>query len=248
MGVGRTARLTLGIELSFINGLDIIRLFDFAEYSGKVFKVVNLYLIFVGALLERFNERIDQLEEIIKQIAIEITTGTFVEKLPPEKVWEKTGDQVNLMLELIKELREYLSVIKPEKLATSEKYISDIYERLDIFKEYLGVEKDAVVGSSSASMEELRKALVNITEFISYCRHVKSEPNEVIDIIINLRQNQAKEQVGVSPERLKVIGDIVKETQDYFHKYREMSVKMENKLEALKTEYEQLVYSLKQKN
>ena len=226
---------------------DIFRLYVFAESSGKVFKVVDIFWIFVGALLERFNERIDQLEDVIKQIAIEITTGTFVEKLPPEKVWEKTGDQVNLMVELIKELREYLFVLKPEKVATSERYITGIYERLDVFKEYLGVEKDAVVGSSSASMDELRKALVNITEFISYCRLIKSEPNEVINTILSLRENQATEQIGVSPEKLRIMGDRVKETQEYLQEYNKMSVQMENKIEALKTEYDRLMYSLKQK-
>jgi len=227
---------------------DVFRLFDLTESSGKVFKVVSLFWIFVGALLERFNERIDQLEDVIKQIAIEITTGTFVEKLPPEKVWEKTGDQVNLMVELIKELREYLFVLKPEKVATSEKYITGIYERLDVFKEYLGVEKDAVVGSSSASMDELRKALVNITEFISYCRRVKNDPNEVISTILDLRDNQASEQVGISSEKLRVMGDRVKETQEYLQEYSKMSAEMENKIEALKTEYDRMVYSMKQKD
>jgi len=227
---------------------DVFRLFDLTESSGKVFKVVSLFWIFVGALLERFNERIDQLEDVIKQIAIEITTGTFVEKLPPEKVWEKTGDQVNLMVELIKELREYLFVLKPEKVATSEKYTTGIYERLDVFKEYLGVEKDAVVGSSSASMDELRKALVNITEFISYCRRVKNDPNEVISTILDLRDNQASEQVGISSEKLRVMGDKVKETQEYLQEYSKMSAEMENKIEALKTEYDRMVYSMKQKD
>ena len=227
---------------------DVFRLFDLTESSGKVFKVVSPFWIFVGALLERFNERIDQLEDVIKQIAIEITTGTFVEKLPPEKVWEKTGDQVNLMVELIKELREYLFVLKPEKVATSEKYITRIYERLDVFKEYLGVEKDAVVGSSSASMDELRKALVNITEFISYSRRVKNDPNEVISAILTLRDNQASEQVGISSEKLRVMGDRVKETQEYLQEYSKMSAEMENKIEALKTEYDRMVYSMKQKD
>jgi len=227
---------------------DVFRLFDLTESSGKVFKVVSPFWIFVGALLERFNERIDQLEDVIKQIAIEITTGTFVEKLPPEKVWEKTGDQVNLMVELIKELREYLFVLKPEKVATSEKYITGIYERLDVFKEYLGVEKDAVVGSSSASMDELRKALVNITEFISYSRRVKNDPNEVISAILTLRDNQASEQVGISSEKLRVMGDRVKETQEYLQEYSKMSAEMENKIEALKTEYDRMVYSMKQKD
>ena len=209
---------------------------------------MELFLISVGALLERFDERIDQLEEVIKQIAIEITTGTFVEKLPPEKVWEKTGDQINLMVELIKELREYLFVLKPEKVATSEKYIIGIYERLEVFKEYLGVEKDAVVGSSSASMDELRKALVNITEFISYCRQVKNSPNEVISAILTLRDNQASEQAGISADKLRVMGDKVKETQEYLQEYSKMSAEMENKISDLKTEYDRVVYSMKQKD
>ena len=42
-------------------------------------------------MLDRFSDRIDELEAVVRKIAVDITTGTFVERLPPGEVWEKTG-------------------------------------------------------------------------------------------------------------------------------------------------------------
>ena len=198
-------------------------------------------------MLDRFSERMDQLEDVIKEIAIEITTGTFVEKLPPEKVWEKTGDRVNLMVELIKELREYLYVLIPEKVPTTQRYVNGIFERLDVFKERLGVEQDSNIGSSSASMEELRNALVNITEFISYCRDIQKEPSEIIYTILELRENQATESPQLSPERLKHLGALMKEAQEQQREYSQASGKMESQLKELKEEYDRIIFSVKKK-
>jgi uncharacterized coiled-coil DUF342 family protein len=198
-------------------------------------------------MLDRFSERTNQLEDVIKDIAIEITKGTFVEKLPPEKVWEKTGDRVNLMVELIKELREYLYLLKPEKVPTTQNQVNSIFERLDVFKEYLGVEQDAVMGSSSASMDELRKALVNISNFINYCKSMHSEPNEVIYTILQLRENQVTDSPQLSPEKLKHLGELMKEAKERHQEYNQMSNKIASQLDEMKEEYDRIIYSVKRK-
>jgi hypothetical protein len=77
----------------------------------------------VGALtLERFEDRIGELEVTIKEIAIDITTGTFVEKLSSGDLWKKLQDRIKLVTELVHELREYLFMIKPERVPTIQRY------------------------------------------------------------------------------------------------------------------------------
>ncbi len=65
-------------------------------------------------MLERFEGRVNELESIVRELAIDITTGTVVDRIPPEKMWEETGERVTIVRELIKELREYITILKPE--------------------------------------------------------------------------------------------------------------------------------------
>ncbi len=104
----------------------------------------------VGALtLERFEDRIGELEATIKEIAIDVTTGTFVEKLSSGDLWEKLQDRVKRVTELINELREYLFMLKPERIPTIQRHTVEIQERLDLFEESLMKN----IGSSEAPQE-----------------------------------------------------------------------------------------------
>ena len=96
--------------------------------------------IFIGEgikLLERFSDRINELETVSREIAIDITTGAIMERLPPQRIWERAGEMVTMVGELIKELREYLFIMKPEKVPTFQRQSVAISERLDRFKEIL---------------------------------------------------------------------------------------------------------------
>ncbi|MFB0557479.1 MAG: hypothetical protein ACETVY_00030 [Candidatus Bathyarchaeia archaeon] len=196
-------------------------------------------------LLERFGDRINELEAVVREIAIEMTTGTFVERLPPERVWDKTGDRITMAGELINELKEYLFMLKPEKVPAIQRQVNSIYERLGIFKEALSEEAADV--KSHVSVDELRQALVDISEFVSLCRAVKSEPSDVIGAIISLREGQRTEAFTVSKERLQHLGDLVKEAQASYREATEVSSRMERQLEAIRSEYERLLTSLMKK-
>lgn len=196
-------------------------------------------------MLDRFDDRINELESVVREIAIEMTTGTFVERLPPERVWDKTGDRITLAGELINELKEYLFMLKPEKVPTIQRQVNSIYERLGIFKEALS--EGAADVKSHVSVDELRQALVDISEFVSLCRAVKSEPSEVIGSIIYLREGQRTEALTLSKERLQQLGDLVKGAQASFREASEASSRMERQLEAIRSEYERLLSSLMKK-
>ncbi|MFQ6053842.1 MAG: hypothetical protein ACE5OO_06430, partial [Candidatus Bathyarchaeia archaeon] len=67
----------------------------------------------------------------MREIAVDIATGTLVERLPPGRIWERVGERVTMVEELLKELREYLSIVKPEKVPTIRRRLASIFERLD---------------------------------------------------------------------------------------------------------------------
>ena len=198
-------------------------------------------------MLNRFGERIDELESFVREIAIEITTGTFVERLPPEKVWEKTGGRIDLVGELIRELREYLAILRPEKVPSIQLQVTKIYERLGVFQDKFKHEVGTPVGIPPVSIDDLRRALVEISEFVSLCRAVKAEPSEVIGTILELREGQRTEEFSLAESRIQRLGDLMREAQAFQRHAAEASRRLENQLEALRSEYESLLASLYKK-
>lgn len=197
-------------------------------------------------MLDRFGDRIDELESIVREIAIDITTGTFVEKLTPQKVWEKTSNRIMMVNELIKELREYLFILKPENVPSIEQQVTGIYERLNLFQETFKTGTSAI-GGSQLSIEELRKALVEVSEFISLCRAVKAEPSEIINEILQLREGKKTEVFAITEAKIQHLGNLVKEAQASYKEAAETIKRLEGHIESLRSEYESLVVSLYKK-
>lgn len=196
-------------------------------------------------VLDRFEDRIDEVEKTIKEMAIDITTGTFVDKLSPEQMWESMEDRVKLVGDLVNELREYLYMLKPERVPSIQRYVTGINERLSLFEEALRGDEGSTQDDSKESVEELRQVLVDITEFISFCRLVKTEPSETINEILVLRANQATDAPPMTQEKMRRLGDLVRDAKASTEESTELLTKMGGQLEAVKAEYERLLYSLK---
>ena len=198
-------------------------------------------------MLERFSDRIGELEAVVREIAIDITTGTIMERLPPNRIWEMAGERVTTVGELFRELREYLSIIKPEKVPTIQRHVVTVNERLELFKETLERGSLDPQEASRRALEELRQALVEISDFLSLCKEIRATPSPVISTVLSLRGGRVSE---VSPEtwaRMEHLSDLVKSTQAAFGDVAELASRMENQLEAIRSEYEKLMFSFRKK-
>lgn len=197
-------------------------------------------------MLERFEGRVNELESVVRELAIDITTGTVVDRIPPEKLWEETGERVNVVRELLKELREYLSILKPEKVPTIQLRVTGIFERLDIFKESL-TQEGAEEGSAKTSIDELRKALEEIAEFTSLCRAIQEDPSEIIQTILELRENQQTDRPPMTPAKMMRLGDLVKNARESQAEITALVAQLEGRLAEVKEEYDELYFSLSRK-
>lgn len=197
-------------------------------------------------MLERFEGRVNELESVVRELAIEITTGTVVDRIPSEKVWEETGERVTVVRELIKELREYLSILKPEKVPTIQGRVTGIFERLDIFKESL-TQEGAEEGTAKASIDELRKALEEIAEFTSLCKAIREDPSEIIQIILELRANQQTDRPPMTPAKMMRLGDLVKNARESHGEITELVAQLDERLAEVKEEYDEIYFSLSRK-
>jgi len=197
-------------------------------------------------MLERFEGRINELESVVRELAIDITTGTVVDRVPPEKIWEETGERVTVVRELIKELREYLFILKPENVPTVQRRVSGIFERLDVFRESL-TNEDAEEGSAKASIDELRKALEEIAEFTSLCMEIREDPSEIIQTILELRENQQTDRSPMTPAKMMRLGDLVKKSQESQEELAKLVTQLDSNLTEVKEEYDELYFSLSRK-
>ncbi|MBA7476255.1 hypothetical protein GH157_05535 [archaeon] len=197
-------------------------------------------------MIHRFGNRIDELEGVLREIAIDITTGTFVDRLSPEELWGKTSERVSLVSDLIDELKEYLFILKPESVPTFQRHVTGIHERLDVFQETLKMDADDE-HRSHVSIDELRQALVEISDFIILCRETRENPSEVINEILTLRENQATDAPPVTQDKMGPLGDLLKGAQASHGKLKELHAEIGGQLEALKKEYDELYFGLKKK-
>lgn len=197
-------------------------------------------------MLERLERRINELESVVRELAIDITTGTVVDRIPPEKIWEEAGERIAIVRELIKELQEYLTILKPEKVPTIQRRVSGIFERLDIFKESLTGEGAEEV-TAKASIDELRKALEEISEFTSLCREIREDPSEIIQTILELRENQQTDRSPMTPAKMMRLGDMVKNAQESQGEIAKLLTQLDMNLAEVKEEYDELYFSLSRK-
>jgi hypothetical protein len=198
-------------------------------------------------LLDRFSDRMNELEAIVREVAIDITTGTVVERLPPRKIWERTGDRVSMMGDLMVELNEYLSIMKPEKVPTIRREAQKINERLRVFRETLGDQSLDPEASSRRAVEELRQALVEMSDFLSLCKEVRANPSPVISAIFETRGTHVLEVPPETWEKVERLKDLIKATQATYADVAELTARIEGQLDAIRSEYESLVYSLRVK-
>ena len=197
-------------------------------------------------MLERFEGRIDELESVVRELAIDITTGTVVDRIPSDEVWAETGERVTVVRELIKELREYLYILKPEKVPTIQGKVTGIFERLDIFKESL-TQEGAEEANEKAPIEELRKALEEIAEFTSLCRSIRDDPSEIIQAILELRENQQTDKAPMTPAKMMRLGDLLKNAREFHGEIVELVSQLDGRLAEVKEEYDELYFSLSRK-
>ena len=191
-------------------------------------------------MMEEFKAKLDSLEDVVKDIAVDITTGVIVERLPPEKVWEKAGDRVLKITSLTKELKEALLTIKPERAPTVERYVAMIVEGLEKFRETL-FRPGEPLERSREGIEQLRRSLVNVSDFMSICREALSNPSPVIREIMSLKERAVVKTPASYAERLSSLLDTVSVIQSILRETLSALTRIDGELSSIKGEVERLL-------
>jgi len=191
-------------------------------------------------MLDRFSDRIEEMESVMRELAIDVTTGSFVDRLTPERVWERTEKRIELVSGLLKELREYLFILKPESVPSIQRRVLSISEHLEVFKETLKKEDDEDNIAYPESIDELRRALSELTGILALCGEVREAPSPVIKAILELKDG---EDLDVSTEilaKMKLLENLIRSAQKSHLEASELDSMTTKQFETIRLELEKL--------
>jgi len=103
-------------------------------------------------VIEDYNLKISQFEELLQRITSDITSNVVLEKLAPSEIWERSQRNVTLLRDLAKQLRDFMLLLKPERAPTIKRRVEALLKPLSIFE-------DILLRKSEGSPDDSRLAL-----------------------------------------------------------------------------------------
>jgi hypothetical protein len=150
-------------------------------------------------LIEDFAVNLSQFEGLLQKITASTASGTVSERMVPSDIWKKSETDVNTLRTLTEQMMKSMLVLKPEKTPTIEKRSAAVLQPLTKFKETL-TRKGEQVPNSKLALEELRKAMIEGSNFLDLAKGIKDSPSEGISTILRLKDvYDSKEYLSAIP-------------------------------------------------
>ncbi len=150
--------------------------------------------------IEDYGLHIDELEELLRKISTNIIGDITSERLPPLELWGRAEASVASLRGAAESLRETMLILKPEIKPTIEKRYRALMQPLNNFRETLFQKSDNPLANSRLALEELRKALLEGSDFLKLAREIRKKPSETIMEILKLKEvSGAKEYLSTVP-------------------------------------------------
>ncbi len=151
-------------------------------------------------LIDDYNQGVSQFEELLQKITSNMTTGVVFERLPPSELWRRSEEDVTSLQSLAERLRDFMFMLKPEKVPTIRRRAEALLKPLNSFREMLFRGSQDSLSDSRLALEELRKAVVEGSNFLDLAKEVKKNPSESITEVLKLKDvYDAKEYLSAIP-------------------------------------------------
>ena len=101
------------------------------------------------------------------------------------------------------------------------------------------------IGAGDIVWADVRQALVDISDFLSFCKEARTKPSPVIGEVLQLKGTRA---VGVSEElwaRIERLLELIRSLQSAYRDVVGITSRLEGQIEALREDYENLLLSFK---
>jgi len=139
-------------------------------------------------VIEDYNLKISQFEELLQRITSDITSKVVLEKLAPSEIWERSQRNVTLLRDLAKQLRDFMLLLKPERAPTIKRRVEALLKPLSIFEDILLRKSEGSPDDSRLALDELRRAAVEGANFLELVKEIRDNPSESIATILRLKE------------------------------------------------------------
>ncbi|MEM2913892.1 MAG: hypothetical protein QXH91_00615 [Candidatus Bathyarchaeia archaeon] len=138
-------------------------------------------------IIESFQLKIMEFEEMLQKLS-SITSDIVSERLPPPELWSKSETVVSSLGSLSEELKSMMLLLKPEKASAIKRQFDMLSQPLDTFRDILFQKPADRLTNSRLSLEHLRKAIVEGTNFLNLANEIKENPSGGISEILKLKE------------------------------------------------------------
>lgn len=181
-------------------------------------------------MLEEVKELLTSFERAINDVALEITSGTLIERFPPQELWGRAEKKIASLSSIASNLKEIALTFKPEVAHTIERHYESMMQRLNNFRDILFQKTTEPLTNSRLALEQLRLALVDASDFLVLTKDAQNNPSPAMREIHMLKYKATAVQTLTEMETK--VGDLTKST----HELEKLKGELEQKIETLKAE------------
>ena len=183
---------------------------------------------------EDFNEKIGAFEEILQNVAHDITSGAIFEKLPPSDLLKKTEQYVDRLSDLATSSEELMLILKPEKAFTIQFLCKKLTQTLATFKNILLQNTADPLANSRLAFEQLRKALTDGSDFLFLMREIRDAPSPLIEAILGFKKASETKASVISIQASENVQPVIKYVLSRIDDFRTALIGLDKRVDELK--------------
>ncbi|MGQ9513586.1 MAG: hypothetical protein ACUVTL_00805 [Thermoproteota archaeon] len=171
------------------------------------------------------NNSIAKCREQVRNLLTEfIVPSRALEKMSAKELLEKTGPRIEEITSHLKEIESSVLLIKPEAAPMLIKSSVAVEKRFNSYLELLKQDSIDPAENTRIGLEQLRQAVADVSEFLSYAEDAARSPNETISYVLDIVE---KSKIDLSSK--------IRELESQIQKVRQENEYLKRRLEE--TEY-----------
>ena len=139
-------------------------------------------------MIQDYEVKIGQFEELLQRITTEIISNVLLEKMPPSEVWSRSRKDIISLRDLTEHLRGLMLLLKPERAATIKRRAEATLKPLKAFENILLGKAEKIPADSKRALEELRKATAEASELLELAKEIRDKPSKGISMLLRLKE------------------------------------------------------------
>ncbi|RLI05224.1 hypothetical protein DRO22_03060 [Candidatus Bathyarchaeota archaeon] len=139
-------------------------------------------------MIQDYEVKISQFENLLQRITTDMTSSVVLEKMVPSEVWRQSQRDVTLLRDLAKQLKDFMLLLKPERAPTIKRHVEALLKPLSNFEDILLRKSEGSPADSRVALDELRRAAIEGSNFLDLAKEIRDNPSEMISTLFRLKE------------------------------------------------------------